>query len=141
LAAFSLPQFTTMHDRLAFNLNRETFEKELGALAYGAFKEGQPLVLSGNYPRKAIDKTPAVVREVEFEETVMLEPGKLRPMQPVAAIEAELKLPEDWQVSVTTPIVFQPSGFCGGGAVTLMIGEQRYDYQLRAPTCIAVLQE
>jgi len=141
MAAFSLPQFSVVQDRLAFTLNRDTFERELGGLSYAAFKEGRPLVLSGEYPRRANESSGGSAMSVpQAIDPSLLRPGDLRPIEPVTSGAARLNLPEDWQVNVKNPIVYQPSGFCGGGSVDLIVGDLRYAYDLKAPTCQVELQ-
>ena len=142
LTAFSLPQFSIIRDRLTFTLNRESFERELGGLSYLAFKEGRPLILDGKYPRDADEiKTSTDVFQTADAATAFLAPGQLRAVRPVTSKQATLTLPEQWQVTVETPIVYQASGFCGGGTVKLVIGQLRYDYDLKAPTCQAALSQ
>ena len=134
MTAFSLPQFSVIRDRLAFTLNRDSFENELRGLSYTAFKEGNTLILAGQYPRRPGD-APAEDAVFTDKEPLFLEPGQLRPMRPTNAADATLTLPEDWRVTVDSPIIYQASGFCGGGTVNLLIGQLRYIYALKAPTC------
>lgn len=139
LTAFSLPQFSIIRDRLTFNLNRESFERDLSGLRYLAFKEGRAVVLAGKYPRGPEDDKRSEEPD-PFEEIDFSEPGQLRPVRPVMFLEASLNLPEAWSLSVQEPIVYQPSGFCGGGTVNLLVGDIRYVYDLKAPTCLAELK-
>ncbi len=134
LTAFSLPQFSVIRDRIEFTLNRDAFENELRGLSYAAFKEGTTLILAGQYPRGPGD---APTEDTVFtdKEPVFLEPGQLRPMRPTNASDVTLTLPEEWRVTVDSPIIYQASGFCGGGTVNLLIGQLRYAYALKAPTC------
>ena len=142
MTAFTLPQFSIVRDRLTFTLNRESFERDLGGLAYAAFKDGRPVILKGQYPRPpGGDKAPEKDEEFDSKEPLFLEPGQLRPAPPVIAADAELPLPEDWRVTVAKPIIFQASGFCEGGTVDLLIGDLRYTYDLKAPTCEVALQK
>ena len=140
LTALSLPQFSVVRDRLEFTLNRDSFERELGGLSYAAFKEGHPIILAGKYPRAPGD-THSVVDD--FEEAVnaplFLERGQMRARRPVMAADATFNLPATWSVNVETPIVYQTSGFCSGGSVTLSIGRLSYIYDLKSPTCQAEL--
>lgn len=142
LAAASLPQFTVIRDRLAFTLDRESFEKELAGLSYLAFKEGRALILAGQYPRRANDvRSSAGPAFRANAEPLFLEPGQLRPVRPPTASEAILNLPEEWQATIGNPIIYQPSGFCSGGTVNLLIGQLKYVYDLKAPTCQAELEK
>ncbi len=140
LTAFSLPQFSILRDRLTFNLNRESFERELDGLSYVAFKEGSAVVLSGEYPRRPAENTTTAEENVSIAAPDFSEPGQLRTVKPVAYLDAALNLPETWVLSVDEPIVYQPSGFCTGGTVNLAIGGQLYIYGLKAPTCQAQLK-
>lgn len=142
LTALSLPQVSVMHDRLTFALNREGFETELGGISYAAFKQGKPLILMGAYPRSE-EQTRALIDEweiAEVKEAPLLEEGQLRTLIPASAGEASPNLPISWRMTVEKPIVFQPSGYCDGGDVSLLIGDMRYTYELRAPTCQAQLK-
>jgi prepilin-type N-terminal cleavage/methylation domain-containing protein len=142
MTAFSLPQISVMQDRLKFTLNRDSFERELSGLSYAAFKEGRPLILSGEFPRPISYNQSRTTFDPQSlpSEPLFLQPGELRPARPVTAIDAALVLPENWRLSVDKPIVYQASGFCEGGTVKLAIGEQAYTYALRSPTCKAELQ-
>ena len=129
-------------DRLTFTLNRDSFERELDGLGYAAYKEGRALILSGKYPRLSGDTQSSTDSlEQETSEPLFLQPGQLRTIQPVASDEAKLNLPENWQIAVPKPIIYQASGFCGGGTVELLIGELKYTYALKSPTCDVVLQK
>lgn len=140
LTAFSLPQFSVIRDRLEFTLNRESFERDLGSLSYLAFKEGQVLVLAGQYPRRSDDSTSSMEPAgVSDPEPIFLEPGQLSAVRPILASPAKLNLPEAWHVTVESPIYFQVSGFCSGGAVKLTIGQLLYVYDVKAPLCQAEL--
>lgn len=142
LAAASLPQFTVIRDRLAFTLDRESFEKELAGLSYLAFKEGRALILAGQYPRRANDvRSSADGAFLTEDEPLFLEPGQLRPVRPPMASEATLNLPEEWRVTIANPIIYQPSGYCSGGTVNLLIGQLKYVYDLKAPTCQGELEK
>ena len=136
LAAVSLPQFNAIYDRLTYTLNRDTFERELSSLSYTAFKEGRPLVLAGEYPKRAGD---GLLRLPDTASAAidlgLLRQGDLRPVEPVTSAPASLELPRDWRVTIEKPIVYQPSGFCAGGSVNLIVGDLRYAYDLKAPTC------
>ncbi len=142
MTAFSLPQISVMQDRIAFSLSRDTFEAELSGLSYAAFKQGRPLILAGAYPRSD-QQARSVIEEWESNqarEAPFLEEGQLRALLPANALEASPHLPEKWRMTVEKPIVFQSSGYCGGGAVSVTIGEVRYAYDLRAPVCQAQLR-
>ncbi len=142
LTVAALPQFSVIRDRLTFALNRESFERELGGLSYQAFKEGRPLVLSGQHPRRPDDLRSSADTSLTTDDApLLLEPGQLRPMRPATSTDATLSLPDDWRASIANPIVYQTSGYCGGGAVTLSIGALQYVYELKPPTCQAELQE
>ena len=138
MTALTMPQFSVIRDRLTFALNRDSFESELSGLSYAAFKEGHALVLAGNYPRSSDQKLSRDLAPSD-KDILFLQPGQLRPMWPTNASDATLNLPEDWQVTIDTPIIYQASGFCGGGTVNLLIGQLRYAYALKAPTCQAEL--
>ena len=135
------PQFIVVQDRLAYNLNRDSFEQELAGLSYAAFKEGRPLILAGVYPRTT-EQEQDLRQELESEdkEPQFLNAGELRPIRPSFSSPASLTLPEDWRVKVDSPVVFQASGFCSGGSLTLTVGDARYAYDLKAPTCQAKLR-
>jgi prepilin-type N-terminal cleavage/methylation domain-containing protein len=135
LTAFSLPQFSVISDRLEFNLNRESFERDLAGLSYRAFKEGRPLVLSGQYPRDPKTEESNAAPDQDANGPVFLEPGELRPVRPVLLSDVALKLPAEWQVTVDKPIYYQVSGFCSGGAVRLTVGRYAYFYDVKAPLC------
>ena len=142
MTAFSMPQISVMQDRLAYALSRESFESELGSLSYAAFKQGRPLILAGAYPRTD-ERARSILEEWEIAETKdapFLAEGELRVLVPANAGQASPKLPEKWRMSVEKPIIFQPSGYCGGGNVSLIVGEMRYAYELRGPTCQAQLK-
>ncbi len=142
MTAFSLPQFSVIRDRLTFTLNRDTFERDIAGLSYLAFKEGHPLVLVGEYPRNPSDeKTPLERLQAADEGRLSRAPGQLRPSWPVDLADASLTLPEEWRAVVTKPIIYNASGFCEGGSVTLMIGQSQYTYDLKAPTCQAHLEQ
>jgi len=138
LTAVSLPQFGVVRDRLTFTLNRDSFERELGGLSYQAFKEGRALILAGKYPRSPNER-PAESSPFSDNVSSFLDNAQLRTLQPILALDAALNLPEDWRVTVEDPIIYQASGFCGGGKVSLLIGRAQYVYDLKAPTCQAVL--
>ena len=142
LTAFTLPQFSIIRDRLTFNMNRESFERELSGLRYAAFREGRAVVLNGEYPRPAKTEEPASSSSGSIfkNEPDFSEPGQLRPMRPTIYLDAQLTLPDTWSLSVKEPIIYQPSGFCGGGTVDLLIGQVRYVYDLKAPACQAQLK-
>ncbi|MBY0510769.1 MAG: prepilin-type N-terminal cleavage/methylation domain-containing protein [Rhodospirillaceae bacterium] len=138
LSALALPQFSVISDRLDFTLKRESFERELSGLGYRAFTEGQPLVLSGQYPRDPKRASPAPEIEDPYSTASLelgLAPGQYRVLQPVMANDAPLMLPKDWRLTAETPVIYQVSGFCGGGSVSLAVGTQRYVYTLKAPEC------
>jgi len=142
MTAFSLPQFGVMRDRLTFTLNRDSFEQEIAGLSYLAFKEGRSLVLAGQYPRNPNDgETPMERLQKSDEGRLSREPGQLRPSWPADIADASLTLPEDWSAVVEKPIIYNPSGFCEGGSVRLMIGQSSYTYTLKAPTCQAQLEQ
>ena len=142
LTAFSLPQFSVIRDRLEFTLNRESFERDLGSLSYLAFKQGQVLVLAGQYPRRPNDITTTTDTSGPPDgEPVFLEPGQLSAARPILASPASLNLPEAWHVTVDSPIYYQVSGFCSGGAVKLTIGQLMYVYDVKAPLCQAELSK
>lgn len=142
LTAFSLPQFSVTRDRLEFALNRESFEHDLGSLSYVAFKEGRVLVLAGRYPRRP-DDTPWSTEGAGASEAEapFLEPGLLSAARPILSTPATLNLPEEWRVTVDSPIYYQVSGFCSGGAVKLTIGQLMYVYDVKAPLCQAELSK
>lgn len=138
MSALALPQFSVISDRLEFSLNRESFERELSGLGYRALTEGRPMVLSGKYPRNPKDTPVPSADEDKFPAVSLpmdLEPGQYRVLEPVMANDAPLTLPKDWRLTVETPVIYQVSGFCGGGSVSLGIGTQRYTYALKAPDC------
>ncbi len=139
LSAVALPQFSVISDRLEFTLNRESFERELSGLGYRAFTEGRPFVLSGQYPRKPeaepegpLSQPPTLAVASPDE---IMEPGQYRALRPVMADDAPLTLPKDWHLTVEKPVIYQVSGFCAGGLLTLAVGGQRYVYDLKAPEC------
>lgn len=141
MAAVAFPQFTVIQDRLTYNLNRDTFEQELTGLGYVAFKEGRPLILAGVYPRTAEQERLQAEEMADKEkEPQFLKEGELRPLRPSFSAPAQLKLPEDWRVKIDSPVVYQASGFCSGGSLTVTIGDARYAYDLKAPTCQAQLR-
>ncbi len=135
ITAFSMPEFNVIHDRLAFRLDRDTFEQTLGGFAYQAFKDGRPIVLSGEYPKSANEVDKLDNGKKDELDYAFLPPGEVRAVIPINAQPATFPLPDTWRVTVEAPIIYQPSGFCDGGKVTLLIGQQRYDYDLKAPTC------
>jgi len=142
MAAFSLPQFSMIRDRVTFTLNRDSFEREIAGLSYLAFKEGRTLMLAGQYPRASNDqKTPAERLQEADEGILSREPGQLRPLQPAGIADAMPTLPEDWRMTVDRPIIYTAAGFCGGGTVKLVIGQTSYAYDLKAPTCQALLEQ
>lgn len=142
LAAVSLPQFSVIQDRLAFTLSRDTFESELNGLSYSAFKQGRPMILAGVYPRKpgAEQVLPGEADSV-FKEVLFLQPGELKTLLPLNAVEAKFDVPEDWSLTVSEPIVYQASGYCTGGKIEINVGSARYTYDLKAPTCAVKLEE
>jgi prepilin-type N-terminal cleavage/methylation domain-containing protein len=142
LAAVSLPQFSVIQDRLAFTLSRDTFENELNGLGYSAFKQGRPMILAGRYPRRPGD-APVLPGEDDsvFKEILFLQPGQLKTLLPLDAVEAKFDLPENWQLSVVEPIVYQASGYCAGGKIEVNVGGARYAYDLKAPACAVELAE
>jgi prepilin-type N-terminal cleavage/methylation domain-containing protein len=138
LTAFSLPQFGIIRDRLTYTLNRDSFESEISNLSYRAFKEGRALVLVGEYPRNPKDEETALERLQKFDEgQLSREPGQMRQLWPLNVSDATLSLPEEWRAVVAKPIIYNAAGFCDGGAVTLLIGQSSYTYNLKAPTCQA----
>lgn len=144
LAGLALPQFNIIRERLEFTLNRDSFEQELSGLGYRAFKEGQSLMLSGEYPRKPNDTQGAASASIDdVESEAVLDPsrpaGQYRQKLSAVSADATLTLPDQWHVKVDAPIVYQPSGFCAGGSVTLAIGNLKYVYALKAPECLAEL--
>ncbi len=140
LTGFSLPQFSVVRDRLEFALNRESFERDLGSLSYLAFKEGRPIVLAGRYPRRPSDaQSSAGSTQAPDDGPIYLEPGQLSAVRPMLSSEATLNLPAEWNVTVDSPIYYQTSGFCSGGAVKLTIGQRLYVYDVKAPLCQAEL--
>jgi len=46
-----------------------------------------------------------------------------------------LDLPEHWRVILPGPIYYGASGFCGGGEISLVVGQQRRTYDLAPPYC------
>jgi len=46
-----------------------------------------------------------------------------------------LSLPEQWRVMLPEPIYYGSSGFCGGGELSLVVGQQRRTYSLAPPYC------
>ncbi len=142
LAAVALPQFAIVQDRLAFTLSRDSFENELNGLAYTAFKQGRPTILAGSYPRE-LDAKPILPGEDDepFKDILFLQPGQLKTLVPVDAVEAKLVLPEDWILTVVEPIVYQASGYCSGGKIEVAVGQAHYAYDLKAPTCAVKLAE
>lgn len=137
LSALSLPQFSVIRDRLEFTLGRESFERELSGLSYRALSGGRPLVLSGQYPRKPQDDVPGGWTDNQLA-TVVEEPierGQYRTLSPINADDEPLALPPNWKLIAEKPVIYQVSGFCSGGVVTLAVGEQRYVYDLKAPEC------
>ncbi len=138
MTAFALPQFSVIQDRLAYSLNRDSFEQELTGLSYAAFKEGRPLILAGAYPRTA-EQQRILSEDLDSadKEPQFLNAGELKPIRPSFSSPASLTLPADWRVTVDSPIVYQASGFCSGGSLTLIVGDARYAYYLKAPTCQA----
>jgi prepilin-type N-terminal cleavage/methylation domain-containing protein len=140
LTTLTLPQFSTILDRIDFSLKRESLEQELDGLAYKALKEGQPLVLFGQYPRHN-DFRQAQTETIPSDEldltSEVLEMYK--PISPIMAADADVKIPQNWNLTVNKSIIYQTSGFCSGGTITLKVGETEYDYTLSAPTCHAQL--
>ncbi len=142
MTAFSLPQFGVVRDRLTYTLNRDSFEREIAGLSYLALKEGRSLLLAGQYPRGPNDDdTPLERLQKSDEGRLSREPGQLRPSWPADISDVSLTLPEDWRAVVDKPIIYNPSGFCEGGSVTLLIGQSSYTYDLKAPTCQAQLEQ
>ena len=142
MTAFSLPQISVMQDRIAFTLSRESFETELSGISYAAFKQGRPMILAGTYPRKPGDASVLPGEGASpFREVLFLQPGQLKPTLPIDVTEAKFDLPEDWSMSIAEPIVYQASGYCTGGKIDVKIGDQRYTYDLKAPTCAVKLAE
>lgn len=50
-----------------------------------------------------------------------------------------IQIPEGWQITTETPIIYQANGICLGGVVTAHYGEMQYQLQLEAPRCIPKL--
>ena len=147
MGAVALPQFVIMRDRLEFALNRESLEQELSALGYRAFNEGRAFILSGQYPKPGQGAALAASR-ADFGAALssppvdeIMEPGQYAALQPIMAEDAPLDIPKDWKLIVDKPVIYQVSGFCGGGSVTLAVGAQRYIYALKAPDCRIELQQ
>jgi prepilin-type N-terminal cleavage/methylation domain-containing protein len=130
MGAVALPQFAIMRDRMEFALNRESLEQELSALGYRAFHEGRSFILSGQYPKVGQGKP---VNSTTADE--IMEPGQYAVLRPIMAEDAPLDIPKDWKLLVDQPVIYQASGFCAGGSVTLAVGAQRYVYELQAPDC------
>jgi hypothetical protein len=51
------------------------------------------------------------------------------------ADDAPLTLPKGWRLTVENLVVYQVSGFCGGGSLSLAVGTQKYVYDLKSPQC------
>ena len=138
ITAFSLPQFSVIRDRLEFSLNRESFEQELNGLGYRALKEGRPLVLYGQYPRRSSDDQASLESDHSGKsDLIFIEPGQFRAFKPTISTDANVTLPPAWSLSVDNPIIYQASGFCAGGTVKLEVGDFEQIYKLRAPACHA----
>jgi prepilin-type N-terminal cleavage/methylation domain-containing protein len=140
-SAVALPRLPLMADSLDFALKRQTFEQELGRLAYRAYAEKQSFVLSGHY-----DFTGRMPDQEEYGSSrigVRTRPtsNEYRELSPPILTVTDIlpTIPEGWKLMVTEPIYFHESGYCSGGDVELLIGRLRYTYVLRAPSCEAVL--
>jgi prepilin-type N-terminal cleavage/methylation domain-containing protein len=141
MSALALPQFAVIRDRLEFSLSRESFEHELSGLGYRALTEGRPFILSGAYPRDPNAEASPWMSDNPLAAVVEepLERGQYRTQAPINANDAPLNLPAKWKLVADKPVVYQVSGFCSGGEVTLTVGGQRYVYNLKAPACLVEL--
>lgn len=145
-AGVVVPRMTTMGASFDFALKREAFEQTLNGLAYQAFRDNQDLLLLGDYtdagrvegsePRRDPGSSIAAANRTLPSSN---EPREHQP--PLNPAYAPLPLPQGWRASVSAPIYFRASGFCGGGEVVLEIGRAEYSYALSAPQCHAQLVE
>ncbi len=145
-AGVVVPRMTTMGASFDFALKREAFEQTLNGLAYQAFRDNQDLLLLGDYtdagrvegsePRRDPGSGIAAANRTLPSSN---EPREHQP--PLNPAFAPLPLPQGWRATVSAPIYFRASGFCGGGEVILEIGRAEYSYALSAPQCHARLVE
>lgn len=142
ITGLSLPQFSVIRDRIEFSMERESVERELGALSYSAMKDGEPLLLFGKYPR-GIDNESILLKGSHFQDPILVTtaPGKFAPVLPPTSAEAKLTLPSAWNLTIDQPIIYHASGFCDGGEVKALVGRISYTYKLRSPVCVPELQK
>lgn len=143
-AGVVVPQMSTMGASFDFSLKREAFEQTLNGLAYQAFRDNQDLLLIGDYTDAGRVEGSEPKRDpgasLAASMRTLPAAGEERVHQPpLNPAYAQLPLPAGWRATVSAPIYFRASGFCGGGAVTLEIGRAAYSYELSAPQCHARL--
>ena len=133
-----------MKDRLEFAMNRETLEQNLGNLSYEAFRDNRDYVLKGRFDANGpIETKAANSQPTEADRRLDSAPalaGEAAALPPVAPVVPKLKIPPEWQVVVNDPIYFLASGFCRGGHIEVIVGDQAFQYRLEPPTCALVAE-
>ncbi len=143
-AGVVVPQMSTMGASFDFALKRESFEQTLNGLAYQAFRDNQDLILLGDYTEAGRVEGSEPKRDPGSSlaagmRTLPSSSESREHLPPLNPAYAKLPLPPGWRATVTNPVYFRASGFCGGGAITLDIGRAEYSYALSAPQCHARL--
>lgn len=144
--AIVFPRLATMGASFEFASQRDTFEHTLNGLSYQAYRDNNDKVLSGTYTAAGRDEM-AQARPARGEtlsanmRTRSLLTESREHLPPVNASQAEVPLPDGWEVVIGEPIYYHGSGYCSGGTVDLYVGRLQYSYMLRPPLCRAELVE
>lgn len=131
-AALVTPNLPIMLDRISFATERDSLIREINGLPYRALEKNQDLVLAEEF----MVKTGASSRADTRDRDIRLGDIKVQTSHRFSALDAvEVDLPEGWRLTIPDPIFYRASGFCSGGALRLIVGSLRYDFDLLPPYC------
>lgn len=115
------PRLTTAYASISFAMERESFEQALADLPYQAYSTRRDLVLG---EIKSPDPGARSLRQ---------EPSKFELWTGLEQVK--LEIPADWRVEVREPIIYRASGYCGGGRLTVTVGDYSERFVLLPPLC------
>jgi prepilin-type N-terminal cleavage/methylation domain-containing protein len=111
LGALAMPIVSKIAERTGFSLDLQDLERQLDQLPQVAASQGHGLILTSS--PTADDPVPL---------------GTVGDPYPV-------KLPQGWQITVDTPILYRYDGTCGGGRLHLTTPSSEANYLMRPPLC------
>jgi general secretion pathway protein G len=131
-ASVIAPNFPGLFDRLRFANQKETLFRQINTLPYSAYGASQDLVLGDDLSLSA-----AISHDDrKYKQSLDLADLDIEtPFRAASLKQAELDIPDGWEIRIPQPIFYRASGFCTGGQIQIFVGSMAYEFGLSPPYC------